>query len=675
MYYCYKVFKLKEYRNINDLPSNLLNEIKDNEDFFNDFDGKSLDEQQRIACVLNDCDLEIIAGAGCGKTQTLIAKSSYLIERKNIDPSQILCVSFSNASVKDLAKRLKYDIETSTIHSLGNSIIRNNLENRHIINDSKFKKIFNEYLNEASDKELSNLEDYCKNYLAAYKVRIKLHRIDPEKRFRYLIKETKVADKIYKWIKLFKGQYPDASHFKNILKKCEENLKIMEYHKNLLFLNIATSVYMYYHSFMKKNHMIDFEDMINKAINLIEKDETFPNYKYIFVDEYQDMSRNRFLLLKAIKEKTNAHLVVVGDDWQSIYGFEGSDISLFSSFGDYFQNANRVFIEKTYRNSQQLIDIAGKFIMKNDNLLKKELISDKKEDKPIKIVYHEEEDADLVYNLISNLSASNKVMILGRYRNDIKTFLNHTNLIVKNKSRKNIITDKNFSIKNVEFNTVHNAKGLEADYIILIQVTNDYRGFPNQFDSLYCSDVINDYNKSEEERRLFYVALTRAKKGVYIFTNENRESKFVTELKYDNPNSLGIIHCNDLNTYSYLSEFHPPESLNKFDDTIKTETSLMDDDFRDNENFNYNCFITVANNNFKKLLNCNVGDEITIHCSDNAKNLEIIKIENPNQISFQAYNIIKVSKFNFNSISNLNVGEIISIRNKYFPGEILLKIK
>lgn len=91
---------MKEYRNINDLPSNLLNEIKDNEDFFNDFDGKSLDEQQRIACVLNDCDLEIIAGAGCGKTQTLIAKSSYLIERKNIDPSQILCVSFSNASVK-----------------------------------------------------------------------------------------------------------------------------------------------------------------------------------------------------------------------------------------------------------------------------------------------------------------------------------------------------------------------------------------------------------------------------------------------------------------------------------------------------------------------------------------------------------------------------------------------
>lgn len=105
---------MKEYRSINDLNISLIKEINENKAFFNNVDGKSLDEQQRIACVLNDCDLEIIAGAGTGKTQTLVAKSSYLVEKKNIKPSEILCLSFSKASARDLAERLIQQIETRT---------------------------------------------------------------------------------------------------------------------------------------------------------------------------------------------------------------------------------------------------------------------------------------------------------------------------------------------------------------------------------------------------------------------------------------------------------------------------------------------------------------------------------------------------------------------------------
>ena len=99
--------KLQEYRTINDLSTSLKNELTKNASFFSNFDGKSLDEQQRIACILNDCDLEIIAGAGTGKTQTLVAKSSYLIEYKNIKASEILCLSFSKSSAKDLKKKIK----------------------------------------------------------------------------------------------------------------------------------------------------------------------------------------------------------------------------------------------------------------------------------------------------------------------------------------------------------------------------------------------------------------------------------------------------------------------------------------------------------------------------------------------------------------------------------------
>ena len=114
---------MKEYHQIEDLPIALQNEIKDNASFFDNFDNKSLDEQQRIACVLNDCDLEIIAGAGTGKTHTLLAKAAYLIEKKNIAPDDILFLSFSKSCVEELIERLNYEVPTSTIHAFGLSLI------------------------------------------------------------------------------------------------------------------------------------------------------------------------------------------------------------------------------------------------------------------------------------------------------------------------------------------------------------------------------------------------------------------------------------------------------------------------------------------------------------------------------------------------------------------------
>lgn len=107
------------------------------------------------------------------------------------------------------------------------------------------------------------------------------------------------------------------------------------------------------------------------------------NYKYIIIDEYQDISVVRFNLIKAIKEKTNAKIMAVGDDWQSIYRLAGSDINLFTKFEKYFGTTYISKIEKTYRNGQSLIDIAGDFVMKNPNQIVKKLISNKKLKHPI----------------------------------------------------------------------------------------------------------------------------------------------------------------------------------------------------------------------------------------------------------------------------------------------------
>ncbi|MBE6510953.1 MAG: helicase [Methanobrevibacter millerae] len=552
---------MKEYKTVNDLPKSLKNEIEENKSFFDNFDGKSLDEQQRIACVLNDCDLEIIAGAGTGKTHTLLAKAAYLIEKKNIAPNEILFLSFSKSCVEELIERLNYNVPTSTIHAFGLSLIDEYRE-KEIFDGWGFRKIFDEYLEFASDKQISDIKDYCMENLKSEDM-IKLIELDTEvEKFNHMVSKSRISSRIRSFIDLFKGKGYGISDFKKIKSKCKHEFETRQgnyyteenYLKNMSFIQLVEPVYRFYESYLHRNHLIDFNDMINKAIELIENEGISDNFRYIFVDEYQDMSYKNFQFIKALKEACNANLVVVGDDWQSIYGFRDSDISLFNDFCDYFPNANRVFIEKTYRNPQELIDIAGKFIMKNDSQFKKSLKSDKSIDKPVKIVY--DNNPESINNLINNLSKdSERVFILGRHNGDINDFIFDTDLVIKSKKEYKQITNNYKNLNNVEYRTVHKAKGLEADYVVLINVFDQQVGFPNKLYPPYFMNLMHDWDygkKLEEERRLFYVAITRAKKGVYIFTKDYKQSEYVDELIEDN--DLDLIYDVNLNEYKEFGE-------------------------------------------------------------------------------------------------------------------------
>lgn len=552
---------MKEYHQIEDLPIELKNELEENVSFFDNFDGKSLDEQQRIACVLNDCDLEIIAGAGTGKTHTLLAKAAYLIEKKNVAPDDILFLSFSKSCVEELIERLNYDVPTSTIHAFGLSLIDEYRE-KEVFDGWGFKKIFDEYLETASDKQISDIKDYCLDNLKSEDM-IKYIELDTDiEKFNHLISKSRISSRIRSFIDLFKGKGYGASDFKKIKAKCKHEFETRDgnyytdenYLRNMSFIQLVEPVYRFYESYLHRNHLIDFNDMINKAIELIENEGISNNFKYIFVDEYQDMSYKNFQFIKTLKESCNAHLVVVGDDWQSIYGFRDSDISLFNDFCDYFPNANRVFIEKTYRNPQELIDIAGNFIMKNDSQFKKSLKSDKSIENPVKIVY--DDDPDSIYNLINNLSKdSERVFILGRHNGDIDEFVFDTGLVKKSKKEYKQITNDYGTINNVEYRTVHKAKGLEADYVVLINVFDRQIGFPNKLYPPYFMNLMHDWDydkKLEEERRLFYVAITRAKKGVYIFTKDYKQSEYLDELIDEN--DLELIYGDDFNQYDEFND-------------------------------------------------------------------------------------------------------------------------
>ena len=317
-----------------------------------------------------------------------------------------------------------------------------------------------------------------------------------------------------------------------------------------LFINICYQCYLAYMTELKNSNSIDFEDMINNASsildNKIESGEKLP-YDYIFVDEYQDISLQRFDLCEKLSKCSNSKIIAVGDDWQSIFRFSGSKIELFTKFEKMMGYANVLKITKTYRNSQELIDIAGGFVMSNDKQIKKELKSNKSINDPIILMSYNDnyikESIDKPIDrmcqaieksldeIVKATGKESSVLLVGRYGFEggqigtrQKYFINYNGIIKSVKYPELKIT----------YLTAHSSKGLGYDNVIIINGKDAILGFPSKIvDDPVMKLVIKDSENIEyaEERRLFYVALTRTKNRVFIITPIHKPSKFILEIQ------------------------------------------------------------------------------------------------------------------------------------------------
>lgn len=376
---------------------------------------------------------------------------------------------------------------------------------------------------------------------------IKKNKVDLKEIYiNYLMEQTnkdfeEFQKLIRTFITLFKSKEYNNPNIEILYDEIDKLNNSFDKERTKLFLDIVKPIYKKYTEYLKEHNKIDFNDMINEAIKIAkEKEDDYFIYKYIIIDEYQDVSFSKFNLIKEIRDKTNAKIFCVGDDWQSIYRFAGSDLSIFTDFEKNFGYTKTLKIEKTYRNSQNLIDVAGKFITKNTLQLDKNLVSGKENIAlPINIYLYYDyiETLNYVIEQIINEGGEN-ILILGRNNHDINHFEESGELkIKKNKdtNKKTLIFNK-FPNINITFMTVHSSKGLEEENVILLNLENKRSGFPNQMnDDKVLSLVLSkpdDYIFSEE-RRLFYVALTRTKNKVYLLAPENQPSIFVNELIKD----------------------------------------------------------------------------------------------------------------------------------------------
>ena len=333
--------------------------------------------------------------------------------------------------------------------------------------------------------------------------------------------------------------------------------------RSRLFLDICNDCYLEYARWLRENKAVDFEDMINESARILTEVKEMKqklDFKYIIVDEYQDISRQRFDLTKALSEVTDAKIIAVGDDWQSIYAFSGSDITLFTKFAEKMGYAKMLKIVRTYRNSQEVIDIAGNFIQRNSQQIPKQLVSPKRIEDPVVIYTYDSTFkgrdgnrrsganyalASAVETAIGQLLEYKKkenkepgpILFLGRFGFD-GDHLERSGLF-EYSSRGSKIKSVKYPKLDITFMTAHSSKGLGYDDVIIVNGKNETYGFPSKIEDDPVLAFVIKGDKSidyAEERRLFYVAMTRTKNRVFFIAPEQNPSEFLLELKRDYKN-------------------------------------------------------------------------------------------------------------------------------------------
>lgn len=334
--------------------------------------GYYLDKQQTEIVIDDSKHLLVVAGAGSGKTLTILGKIYYLIKYKNILPQEILCISFTNAASQSLKAKIEKElfvkVPVYTFHKLSLELLKNDFKNYEVASDDTLMNVIHKFFFEDILENNKLMKMVLRYFKVSYIFGIKKSYIN----FIKYNKETleRFEHLLSTFIKLFKCNNHNVQSFREFLKTSN---KLFNFNRKVenAFLLLALNIYLIYQKYLIDNCEIDFDDMLIKATEYVKTTKNVYPYKYVIIDEYQDTSFIRFNLIRKILDVTNANLMVVGDDFQSIYRFTGCDISLFLNFDKYFSDTKILKIENTYRNSQELVNIVGRFVMKNKHQIKK----------------------------------------------------------------------------------------------------------------------------------------------------------------------------------------------------------------------------------------------------------------------------------------------------------------
>jgi hypothetical protein len=470
-----------------------------------------------------------VAGAGSGKTTTILGKILYLLQSGFASPPEILVLSFTHDSATELRERFLCEyyqvfaeqillgksvppnITIETFHSLALKLLRSlwpdfSVTTNEIDNEQPVSEITDNVI--SGSDELTIQTSIIREFLD-------LHELAPET-------VAQIASK-------FSSE---------------------EYRK--LFFTVFEQ-YQRELSELLEKHQTTFSGLIKLAIRYLRSGQIRTQFRYIIVDEYQDLSALRQEFLRLLLESSQVNLFAVGDDWQAIYGFSGSRVNFTLNFRKFWGVFSLHRISKTYRFGPTLAGLSSSFIMQDHTQIQKQIQSQKEDAlEPVVEISGDSErlDLEVLTHYFESLPRDSSILLLGRFQIDRLRLLHCTQFKLTSDG---IEFHARPDLK-IRFLTVHQSKGLEADYVIILNNREAKLGFPAHVkDPPLKAELIKiaeelglDQVSVNEERRLFYVALTRAKKQVILLTVDGKESSFIKELRRK--------FREDFTTY-YLSHF------------------------------------------------------------------------------------------------------------------------
>lgn len=448
-----------------------------------------------------------VAGAGSGKTTTILGKILYLLQSGFASPPEILVLSFTHDSAKELRERFLREyyqkfaeqillrkspppnITIETFHSLALKLLRSLWSDFSVVAD----KI------DPVDGPSSGSDDRT-TPASIIREFLDLHELESET-------VTQIASKF------------SSEEYRKLF------LTLFEQYQNEL-------------SELLEKHQTTFSGLIKLAIRYLRSGQIKTPFRYIIVDEYQDLSALRQEFLHLLIESSQANLFAVGDDWQAIYGFSGSRVDFTLNFRRFWGDFSLHRISKTYRFGPTLAGLSSSFIMQDHTQIQKQIQSQKEDAlEPVVEISGDSErlDLEVLTHYFESLPENSSILLLGRFQID-QFRLVHCSKFKLTPDGIEFQTRPDLKIR---FLTVHQSKGLEADYVILLNNREAKLGFPAHVkDPPLKAELIKiaeelrlDQASANEERRLFYVALTRAKKQVILLTVDGKESSFIKELR------------------------------------------------------------------------------------------------------------------------------------------------
>lgn len=493
--------------------------IQANPDFFATVEHSPLNRAQAEAVVNGEETLLVLAGAGSGKTAVLVARAGWLLQRRLAHPDQILLLAFGREAAEEINQRLDTQLnvkalQARTFHALA----------LHIIRESGRKPpVISQLESDGAARRQLLLESW-REQCAAKKAQASGWRQWLEEELAWTLPDgafwqdsaiaQRLVPRLEQWLGLLRMQSGNQAETIAAVPEAWRD----SFSKRI---KLMAPLLKAWKSALKAEGAVDFAGLIQQATEVLEKRRFISPWKHILVDEFQDISPQRAALLKALRAQ-NAHtsLFAAGDDWQAIYRFSGAKLNLTTAFHHYFGDGDSCVLDTTYRFNARIADIANSFIQQNPHQLKKTLTSLNKGSKKAVTLLPDDQLEGLLDKLSGFAKPEERILLLARYHHLRPALLDRA------KTR--------WPGLKLEFMTIHASKGQQAEYVILTGLHQGADGFPAPARESVLEEgllpPVEDFPDAEE-RRLAYVAMTRAREQVWLLFNKACPSRFVEQLR------------------------------------------------------------------------------------------------------------------------------------------------